>query len=48
MLFFLISIKRKNVNNCDSLEKYVKKCIEEKSTSFFPNKQALQICSVEE
>jgi inositol 1,4,5-triphosphate receptor type 1 len=43
MLFYILNIKKKNINNCDSLEKYVKRCIEEKSTVFFPTNMALQI-----
>jgi inositol 1,4,5-triphosphate receptor type 1 len=43
MLYYIIYIKRKNLNDCNALEKYVKNCIDKKDTKFFPFKRALQI-----
>ncbi len=36
MLFYLIYIGKKNENECDSLEKYVKKEIADKNIGFVP------------
>ncbi|CAD8173112.1 unnamed protein product [Paramecium octaurelia] len=43
MLYYIIYIKSKDANDCNSLEKYLKKCIQEKETKFFPFGRALQI-----
>ncbi|CAD8135704.1 unnamed protein product [Paramecium pentaurelia] len=43
MLYYIIYIKNKDPNDCNALEKYVKKCIEGKETTFFPFERALQI-----
>ncbi|CAD8087418.1 unnamed protein product [Paramecium sonneborni] len=42
MLYYIIYIKNKDPNDCNSLEKYVNKCIIEKETKFFPFGRALQ------
>ncbi|CAD8052984.1 unnamed protein product [Paramecium sonneborni] len=43
MLYYIIYIKNKDPNDCNALEKFVKKSIEIKETSFFPFERALQI-----
>jgi hypothetical protein len=43
MLFYLIYLQKRNYNDCDSLEKYVKQLIEEKDTAFFPMNKCLQL-----
>ncbi|CAD8151578.1 unnamed protein product [Paramecium octaurelia] len=48
MLYYIIYIKNKDPNDCNALEKYVNKCIQEKETKFFPFGRALQIESQEE
>ncbi|KAM3134788.1 hypothetical protein pb186bvf_013113 [Paramecium bursaria] len=42
MLFYIIYIQKKNLNSCNILEQYVKKCIEKQETDFFP-KDAIQM-----
>lgn len=32
MVFYLLYLKNKNLNECDALEKYIKECIESKNT----------------
>lgn len=41
MIFYLIYLKKKDPNDCDALEKYVKQCIEDKNADFFPQEKAL-------
>lgn len=41
MLYYIIYIKNKDPNDCNALEKFVKRCIEGKETAFFPFGRAL-------
>lgn len=43
MLYYIIYLKSRNLNDCNALEKYVKECIDKKLTDFFPFNRALQI-----
>ncbi|CAD8139457.1 unnamed protein product [Paramecium pentaurelia] len=43
MLYYIIYIKNKDLNDCNALEKFVKRCIDGKETAFFPFGRALQI-----
>ncbi|CAD8133367.1 unnamed protein product [Paramecium octaurelia] len=43
MLYYIIYIKNKDPNDCNALEKFVKKCLDDKETVFFPFRRALQI-----
>lgn len=38
---YIIYIKSKNIEECDGVEKYVKKCISNKQTSFFPKRDTV-------
>ena len=42
-LYYIIYIKNKSFEECDALEKYVKECILNDKTDFFPRKDNIHV-----
>ncbi len=47
-LNYIIYIKNKNIDECDGVEKYVKECIIQGKTDFFPKRKTLSIQKAEQ